>query len=104
MNDARRKNKKRKGEIVTPRIIVFGMVFLFCFLAAAFFDAWCGIQSRRMGYEIVQAREQQEKLLDFQKKLKIEKARLTSPQMLRRYATSELNLDTPKPEQIIVMP
>jgi len=96
--------KKPKADAFTPKRILAGMVLLVCFLGAAFFDTWCGIQSRRMGYEIEQARMQQENLLDFQKKLRIEKARLTSPQALRRHARGELSLETPKPEQIIIVP
>lgn len=80
------------------------MAFLLCFLVAAFFDVWCGVQSRRMGYEIVQAKTQRENLLEFQKKLTIEKARLTSPQLLRKVAATELALETPKSEQVIVVP
>ncbi len=104
MNERAGKNRKRKSETFTPKRVAVALLILLCFLGAAFFDAWCGVQSRRMGYEIVQARAQQEKLLDLQKKLKIERARLSSPPVLRRYATSELNLETPKPEQIVVMP
>ncbi len=104
MNATEKKHNKRKQNGLTPQRVLAGMVFLLCFLAAAFFDTWCGIQSRRMGYEIEQARMQQESLLDFQKKLKIEKARLTSPQALMRHARGELSLETPKPEQIIIVP
>ncbi len=104
MNDLKAKNKKRKQEIFTPKRFAFAMAFLLCFLVAAFFDVWCGVQSRRMGYEIVQARAQRENLLEFQKKLTIEKARLTSPQLLRKVATAQLALETPKPEQVIIVP
>ena len=103
------KNKKQKAPVSKPRIFkpnmtAAALLLLAGFLAAAFFDAWCGVQSRRMGYEIVQEKMQQERLLEYNKKLKIEKARLSSPQALRRYAGSELELETPKPEQIILMP
>ncbi len=104
MNDLKGKNKKRKQESVTPGRFVLAMAFLLCFLVAAFFDVWCGVQSRRMGYEIVQAKAQRENLLEFQKKLTIEKARLTSPQLLRKVAADELDLETPKPEQVIIVP
>lgn len=97
-------NKKRTAPVFTPRLTAAALLLLAGFLVAAFFDVWCGVQSRRMGYEIVQEKMQQERLLEYNKKLKIEKARLSSPQALRRYAGSELELETPKPEQIIVMP
>ena len=98
------KNKKYQPDLFPPKMLLKGMGCLLFFLGAAFFDTWCGIQTRRMGYEIEQVRMQHESLLNYQKKLKIEKARLTSPQVLRRYATGELELQTPKPEQIIVVP
>jgi cell division protein FtsL len=104
MNEMKRKKNTRKMTGLPPGKIIAGMTCLLCFLGAAFFDTWCGVQSRRMGYEIVQTRMQQEKLFDYQKKLKIEKSSLTSPQRLRRYATGELSLQIPKPEQIIVVP
>ena len=104
MEKTRKKFRKNPHQLLSPKKFLAGMACLLSFLAAAFFDTWCGVQTRRLGYEIEQARMQHERHLEYRKKLKIEKARLTSPQVLRRYATTELDLQTPKPEQIIVVP
>lgn len=102
--DATRKNRKRGEEILSPRMVAVGMILLIGVLAEVFFATWCGVQCRRTGYELVQAREEQEKLEEMRKKLQIERVRLESPQILGSYAREKLGLTTPKPDQIVIMP
>lgn len=58
----------------------------------------------RIGYEITEAMERQEDLLEKKKNLKIELARLRSPKTLNRMAEARFGLVTPKPEQIVMIP
>jgi hypothetical protein len=103
MNEMAEKTIKRRRMAISEKLVIAGVI-LVSFLSTVFFDTWCGIQSRRKGYEIVEARMEQENLRDFQKALKIEQARLSSPPLLRRYAVNEYKLDTPKPDQIVIVP
>ncbi len=102
--DVTQKNKKRGEELLTPRLVVVGMILLTGLLAEVFFATWCGVQCRRIGYELVQAREEQEKLGEMRKKLQIERVRMQSPRLLGSYAREKLGLTTPKPDQIVIMP
>lgn len=99
-----RKNRKRSDEVMTKGVVATSMILSVCLLAEVFFATWCGVQCRRAGYDIVQVQNQQDKLLELQKKLQIERVRLQSPQILGRYARENLDLTVPTPEQIIVVP
>lgn len=104
MVEVTKKNKKRGQTLWTPKFAAICMILMLIFMAEVFFDTWCGVQCRRTGYEIEQARAQQTELRRLQKKLQIERGRLTSPQTLGRYARNQLDLTTPSPEQIVILP
>ncbi|MBS3808762.1 MAG: hypothetical protein KGY38_01230 [Desulfobacterales bacterium] len=96
-------NKKSTQPVLTPRRISAGIILVLALVAEVFFDTWCGVQCRRTGYEIVEAQSRQEELLETRKKLRIERGRLKSPQILGARARDELGLITPKPEQIVII-
>ena len=104
MVEVSKKNKKRGETLWTPRFAAICMILMLIFMAEVFFDTWCGVQCRRTGYEIEQARAQQNDLRTLQKKMQIERVRLTSPQALGQYAKNQLDLTTPSPEQVIILP
>ena len=79
-------------------------IILLIFIFEFFLRTWCGVQCIRTGYEITAAEERQEELLEMQKSLKIERARLTAPQTLARVAEERFDLRTPEPEQQVVLP
>lgn len=102
--DVTKKNKKRGETVWTGKAFAAVMVLMLVFMAEVFLDTWCGVQCRRTGYEIEQARAQKTDLKALQKKLQIERVRLKSPQALGRYARKKLDLTTPSPEQVIILP
>ncbi|MGM0452150.1 MAG: hypothetical protein ACQERN_03165 [Thermodesulfobacteriota bacterium] len=104
MVEGTQKNKKRGETLWTPKFAAICMTLMLIFMAEVFFDTWCGVQCRRTGYEIEQARARQTDLRTLQKKLQIERVRLTSPQALGQYAKNQLELITPSPEQVIILP
>jgi len=100
-----RKNGKSVVRVgLTSRVVGICLLLLFIFIFEFFFRTWCGVQCIRTGYEITDAMERQEDLLDMKKNLKIELARLTSPQTLGRIAEARFGLLTPAPDQVVVMP
>lgn len=101
---ARKSGKNGAKTSSTSRVIGICLLLLFIFIFEFFLRTWCGVQCIRTGYEITGAMDRQEDLLDMQKNLKIELARLTSPQSLGRIAEARFGLETPKPEQVVVMP
>ena len=74
------------------------------FIGELLFYTWCRVQCTRTGYEISQATERHAALLALQNKLKIELARLKSPERLERIAKEQLGLGSPKAGQIVQLP
>ena len=65
--------------------------------------SWCRIQYVQTGYELNEARQKRRDLLALRQELKVEEARLRSPERIRRLA-QERGLVVPDPRQIIVLP
>jgi cell division protein FtsL len=65
---------------------------------------WCRVQCFRVGYEISREAERHRELLAMQNSLRIELARLQSPERIARIARRELELKTPRPDQMVVLP
>ena len=81
-----------------------GIIMLCLFLGELFFYTWCRVNNVRLGYEVAQETEKQTKLLAYQENLKIELARLKSPERIARIATEQLGLIMPRADQTIVIP
>lgn len=99
-----KQNKKSASSRLSPGIARMILLLLLLFLAEFFFHTWCGVQCIRTGYEITAAEKRQDELLEMQKSLQVELARLTAPQTLSHVAARRFNLKTPAPEQIVVLP
>lgn len=80
------------------------IAFMALFIIELFSYAWCRVQCIRVGYEISGAVADHKKELAIRNNLKIELARLKSPQRVARIAREQLGLITPKPEQTIIIP
>jgi hypothetical protein len=65
---------------------------------------WFRVQCTQIGYEINRATETQKRQIALQNNLKIELARLKSPERMVKIATDNLNLVMPQPEQIMSLP
>jgi cell division protein FtsL len=74
------------------------------FLAELLFFTWCRVQTIGAGYEIsIQAKRHQD-LITLKNNLKVEMARLKSPERIAKIAKDQLGLITPTPEQMIIIP
>ena len=80
------------------------IVFMALFMIELFFYTWCRVQCTRVGYAISKATADHKEGLAIRNNLKIERARLKSPQRIARIAKKRLGLITPKPEQTIIIP
>ncbi len=96
-------NRKSKPDIFTPRVIAVSFVFLSVFIIEFFLKTWCGVQCIRTGYEITDAMNKQQNLINIQKNLKIELVHLRSPQVLMKIAKEKFELTIPEPDQVIVI-
>ncbi|MGD9105485.1 MAG: cell division protein FtsL [Desulfobacterales bacterium] len=87
-----------------PNATVILIIFMTIFLAELLFFTWCRVQSIGTGYEISRETQRHQDLINFQNKLKVELARLKSPERIAKIAKNQLGLITPTQEQMIVIP
>ena len=74
------------------------------FIAELLFYTWCRVQSIQVRYEISELNAKQERMVRLQDNLKIELARLKSPQRIAKIAKQQLGLVAPTSKQLIVIP
>ena len=74
------------------------------FISELLLYTWCRVQTVQLGYAISQLRQTQHKRTTMQKNLKIEFARLKSPDRIVNIATNRLGLIMPTSKNIIVIP
>jgi cell division protein FtsL len=96
------KNKKRKAR--NPKMLAACLLFMGLFIAELLFYTWCRVQSIQVRYEISALAADQERMLKLQDNLKIELARLKSPQRIAQIATQQLGLVAPTSKQLIIIP
>jgi cell division protein FtsL len=81
-----------------------GMGLMAIFIFELFIYTWCRVQCTQTGYEITQAQNCYQQLMTTKNSLKIELARLKSPERIARKAKDELGLVMPTSKQMVVMP
>ena len=86
------------------KLIGMWMGFLLLFIAELLFYTWSRVQCVQIGYEITQQSAINRKRTTLQNNLKIELARLKSPERISKIATGQLGLVMPKSNQTIVLP
>lgn len=97
---AKRKRIKQPGKRMPWRWVLI----LSLFLGELFFYTWCRVQCVQVGIDISSQRRKQRELVTLQNSLKIELARLKSPELIIRVANKKLGLVMPDFQQTIVMP
>ena len=96
--------KKKASQARNKKFTGIMIVLMVFFIAELLFYTWCRVQNIRIGYEITQASARHQKLIAMQNNLKIETARLKSPERIARIAREQLGLTIPSPKQVIVLP
>jgi cell division protein FtsL len=98
------KNIKKKRIQRDPKAIITYLVIMLVFIAELLFYTWCRVQSVKIKYDIAEQTATSRKLSAMQDSLKVELARLKSPQRIAKIARTQLGLITPTPQQTIVLP
>ena len=97
----RNKARKKVGKRNLTGIWIFLMCFFFMELL---FYTWSRLQCYHIGCEVQKAANRNQILITRQNNLKIELARLKSPQRIEQIAKQQMGLTTPKREQVVVIP
>ncbi len=85
---------------IDRRLFRFSLA-LFCLVAVGLFYIWTHVQVVSVGYRIHALEKMQEELMRERKALLVEIALLKSPERLESIATTQLGLQTPKPQQFV---
>ena len=96
--------KRRKKKARNPKILAACLVFMGLFIGELLFYTWCRVQSIQVRYEISELTDDQERLAMMQDNLKIELARLKSPERIAKIARQQLGLILPTNKQLILVP
>ncbi|MFH0728946.1 MAG: septum formation initiator family protein [Pseudomonadota bacterium] len=88
---------------LSRKITGIWIVIMFVFIAELLIYTWCRVQNTQQGYDITGLQAESRQLMLVQKSLKIELARLKSPDRIARIARDTLGLVTPKTQQLVDM-
>jgi len=103
----KKKRKLAKEKIASKwrqrRVTTVVAVFLWLLLSG-FGYVWCRVQVVELGYQLSEIHQLHTCLLNDNKKLHLELARLTAPERVQRIATEQLGLKQPTKDQIVVLP
>jgi len=80
------------------------MILMSVFIMELLFYTWCRVQNVNYGYEISNETQAQRQLTAYQNNLKIELARLKSPDRIAKIAKEQLGMMMPTTDRTILMP
>ena len=95
MRDEQVKEKKR--------LLLKWMVILVLFIVELFIYTQCRVSYRETGFNISEEKVTQKQLMEYRDALKVEYARLLSPERIAKIAETELKLKIPNSEQVIYL-
>jgi cell division protein FtsL len=95
----------KKGKVSKRRhpMVAIGVALMVVFMAELLVYTWCRVQYVRTGYEITEATKEHQRVVELHRKLKVEEARLRSPERIMRIA-QQRGLAMPDANQVIVIP
>jgi cell division protein FtsL len=96
--------RKTKKNARSTRIVTIWFMIMAVFIAELLIYTWSRVQCIKAGYEISNENIKNQNLINLRNNLKVELARLKSPERLGKIAKNQLGLKTPTLEQIIIIP
>jgi cell division protein FtsL len=96
--------KRDPGNIRNLKTVGIWIGIMLIFMAQLLFYTWSRVQCVQLGYEISKAAEIQRSRTTLQNNLKIELARLKSPDRIATIAMNRLGLIIPGPANVITIP
>lgn len=88
---------------VDRNLLFLAIIIAFLVISCSLFYVWAHHQIISLGYEISRVSQEEERLIEENKKLRLELAMLKSPDRLEKKALQELGFVTPQNGQIIIV-
>jgi cell division protein FtsL len=85
-------------------MVIIWLIVMAVFITELLIYTWSRVQCVKVGYEISNENNKNRNLINLQNNLKVELARLKSPERLADIARNQLGLKTPTPEQMVIIP
>lgn len=95
--------KKKASEGRHRMMFILWIALMVFLMAELLVYTWCRVQYVRTGYEVTEATNEHERLMELHMKLQVEGARLRSPERVMRIARQR-GLVMPDPKQVVVIP
>jgi hypothetical protein len=96
--------KRKSNRIFNGWTAAIWIVVLSVFMGELLFYTWCRVQFVQTGYAIANEARKHQELQVLQNSLKIELARLKTPENISRVIHRQMDLVMPNSQQIIVVP
>ena len=100
-------SKKTKKRAVfsnfNSRQILTAILLFVVFMGTSIGYVWSNFEYTQIGYNLSQLQQEELRLLEVNRKLKLELAMLRAPQNIEPKAVNELYMKPPTPDQIIVL-
>jgi cell division protein FtsL len=96
--------KKKSKKFRDLKMMWIWISIMVIFISELLLYTWCRVQSVQLGYAISELTQTQHQRITMQNNLKIEFARLKSPNRIVNIATKKLGLIMPTSKQIIIIP
>ena len=93
------KGDDKKARETSYKMITMGVILML----SCFMFVWIRICVLNTGYKISESVNTQEKYLQENRKLKIERASLASPSRIEKFAKNKLGMINPKNNQVVVL-
>ncbi len=94
----------KKPAVQKTKLTSVWMVLMSLFIMELLFYTWCRVQNVNFGYEITKETQTQRQLTAYQNNLKIELARLKSPDRIAKIAREQLGMMMPTTDRTILLP
>ena len=106
MSQKKKKRSPRKSakRMWRQRHLTATIAIFFWLLLSGFAYVWCRVQVVHLGYLLSDVHRIHKRLLNDNKKLHLELARLKAPERVERIAIQQLGLNHPTKDQIVVLP
>jgi len=101
----RTKNAKKRGRkprLTYHQIFLVGLLLLI-FMGSGIGYVWSNFEGTQIGYDLSRLQKEERRLIELNKKLRVELATLKSPQFLEKHIRA-LGLKEASPDQIVILP
>ena len=97
-------NRKKKMKVQNRKMAFLYLGLMFVFIVELLFYTYCRMQSTHVSSDISRETARQQELVSMRDSLKVELARLKSPQRIAKIAREQFGLVLPNSNQIIQLP